>query len=202
MIKKLTNHILSYLISSNAIDDNEETKDYYRYGIEITISSLINILLIIIIGIVSGNALESIVFLACFIPLRQFTGGFHAKTYFLCNLSFAVSFIILLIVYKFTNQYVTSYIVFLIIIFSCIIFFSECPVENKNKVITEEKKKIHKVISVILCFLYGITGAILIMFSYKIGVILLYTLILISFLVIIATFQDLQRRWRYEKGKE
>ena len=24
MIKKLTNHILSYLISSNAIDDNEE----------------------------------------------------------------------------------------------------------------------------------------------------------------------------------
>ena len=45
MIKKLTNHILSYLISSNAIDDNEETKDYYRYGIEITISSLINILL-------------------------------------------------------------------------------------------------------------------------------------------------------------
>lgn len=79
MIKKLTNHILSYLISSNAIDDNEETKDYYRYGIEITISSLINILLIIIIGIVSGNALESIVFLACFIPLRQFTGGFHAN---------------------------------------------------------------------------------------------------------------------------
>lgn len=103
MIKKLTNHILSYLISSNAIDDNEETKDYYRYGIEITMSSLINILLIIIIGIVSGNALESIVFLACFIPLRQFTGGFHAKTYFLCNLSFAVSFIILLIVYKFTS---------------------------------------------------------------------------------------------------
>lgn len=72
MIKKLTNHILSYLISSNAIDDNEETKDYYR------------------------------------------------------------------IVYKFTNQYVTSYIVFLIIIFSCIIFFSECPVENKNKVIKVE----------------------------------------------------------------
>jgi len=162
MIKKLTNHILSYLISSNAIDDNEETKDYYRYGIEITISSLINILLIIIIGIVSGNALESIVFLACFIPLRQFTGGFHAKTYFLCNLSFAVSFIILLIVYKFTNQYVTSYIVFLIIIFSCIIFFSECPVENKNKVITEEKKKIfaggityEKVIQKNRCFYYG-----------------------------------------------
>ena len=201
MIKKLTNHILSYLISSNAIDDNEETKDYYRYGIEITISSLINILLIIIIGIVSGNALESIVFLVFFITHR-YAGGFHAKTYFLCNLSFAVSFIILLIVYKFTNQYVTSYIVFLIIIFSCIIFFSECPVENKNKVITEEKKKIHKVISVILCFLYGITGAILIMFSYKIGVILLYTLILISFLVIIATFQELERRWRYEKGKE
>ena len=101
MIKKLTNHILSYLISSNAIDDNEETKDYYRYGIEITISSLINILLIIIIGIVSGNALESIVFLACFIPLRQFTGGFHAKTYFLSFIcSFIYNFINCIQIYK------------------------------------------------------------------------------------------------------
>lgn len=152
MIKKLTNHILSYLISSNAIDDNEETKDYYRYGIEITISSLINILLIIIIGIVSGNALESIVFLACFIPLRQFTGGFHAKTYFLCNLSFAVSFIILLIVYKFTNQYVTSYIVFLIIIFSCIIFFQNVRLKIKIKSLQKKRKKYIKLFQLFFAF--------------------------------------------------
>ncbi|MCM1228262.1 MAG: accessory gene regulator B family protein [Clostridium sp.] len=91
MIKKLTNHVLEYLISSNVIENDDESKDYYQYGIEITISSLLNIVLIVAIGIVSGNILESILFLSCFVPLRQFTGGFHAKTYFLCNLSFSIS---------------------------------------------------------------------------------------------------------------
>lgn len=194
MIKKLTNHVLEYLISSNVIKNDAESKDYYQYGIEITISSLLNIVLIVAIGIVSGNILESILFLSCFVPLRQFTGGFHAKTYFLCNLSFSISFIILLTVYRFTNQYVTPYIGFTIILFSCIIFLSECPIENKNKVITKEKKKIHKAVSVILGVFYGITGMVLTMFSYKIGVILLYTLVLILLLVIIATFQDMLKK--------
>lgn len=202
MIKKLTNHILKYLISSNVIENDAESRDYYKYGIEITISSLLNILLIIAIGIVSGNILESIVFLACFVPLRQFTGGFHAKTYFLCNLSFSISFAILLTVYRFTSQYVTPYIGFIIILFSCIIFFSECPIENKNKVISKGMKKIHKAVSVILGAIYGIMGMVLTMFSHKIGVILLYSLVLISLLVIIATFQDMERRWELEKCKE
>lgn len=196
MIKKLTNHILKYLISSNVIENVAESRDYYQYGIEITISSLLNILLIVTIGIVSGNILESIVFLACFVPLRQFTGGFHAKTYFLCNLSFSISFVILLTVYRFTNQYVTPYIGFSIILFSCIIFFSECPIENKNKIISKEKKKIHKAVSIILCAFYGITGMVLTIFSYKIGVILLYTLVLILLLVIIATFQDMIKKMK------
>lgn len=194
MIRKLTNHILKYLVSSNVIENTAESRDYYQYGIEITVSSLLNIILIIAIGTVSGNMPESILFLACFIPLRQFTGGFHAKTYFLCNFSFSISFVILLTVYKFTNQYVTPYIGLSIILFSCIIFFSECPIENKNKVITKEKKKIHKAFSVVLGALYGITGMVLTMFSYKIGVILLYTLVLILLLVIIATFQDMLKK--------
>ncbi len=128
MIKKLTNHILKYLILSNVIENDAESRVYYQYGIEITISSLLNILLIIAIGIVSGNILESIIFLACFVPLRQFTGDFYAKTYFLCNLSFSISFVVLLTIYLFTSQYVTPYIGFIIILFSCIIFSSEYPI--------------------------------------------------------------------------
>lgn len=140
MIERFSTIILDYLLKSEVIKNTQEVKDYYQYGIEITVSSLLNVILILLIGLVSGNLIESIIFLLCFIPLRQFTGGYHAKSYFLCNLTFSVSFSIILIVYNLTKEYVTSYFGILIVLVSCIIFFSECPIENKNKPIPAKKK--------------------------------------------------------------
>ncbi len=197
MIEKASTTILNYLLSSEIIKDTEEVRAYYQYGIEITISSVLNVVLITLIGLITGNLLESVVFLLCFIPLRQFTGGYHANSYFRCNLTFSVSFTLLLFVYHLTKEHITSYVIILIIFVSCIIFFSECPVENKNKPISENKKKLHKVLSVILGVAYGGVGVALVLLSHKIGVILLYTLVLITILIIIATFQDIRK-----KGKE
>lgn len=199
MINNLSEIILRYLIKASVIDDTEEYREYYVYGIEITLSSILNIIIILAIGLVSRNLIESIVFLICFIPIRQFTGGFHAKTYFRCNLLFGICFTTLIIIYKLTYQYINIYWGITMVLFSSLIFFSECPVENVNKPIPNRKRIVHKVISVFLSVVYGIIGVKHV--SKGIGVILLYTLILISVLVIIATFQDIERRWKFEKGE-
>lgn len=196
MIERFSTIILDYLLKSEVIKNTQEVKDYYQYGIEITVSSLLNVILILLIGLVSGNLIESIIFLLCFIPLRQFTGGYHAKSYFLCNLTFSVSFSIILIVYNLMKEYVTSYFGILIVLVSCIIFFSECPIENKNKPIPAKKKKLHKLLSVVFGAVYGSAAIALISLSHRIGVIIIYTLVLITFLIIIATFQDLKRKER------
>ena len=88
MISHISEQMLQYLLKSRVINDSDEEKEYYRYGIEITISSLLNIILIIGIGIIFRNVFESIIFLSFFMLIRQFTGGYHADTYFKCNLSF------------------------------------------------------------------------------------------------------------------
>ena len=92
MIKKLSQYILQYLLRNNVIENTQDEKEYYQYGIEITISSVLNILLILGIGLVTRNILENVIFLLFFIPIRQFTGGFYANTYFKCNLSFCIVF--------------------------------------------------------------------------------------------------------------
>lgn len=130
IIEKISSRILKYLLQSEVIEDTKEVRNYYQYGIEITVSSLFGFALVFLIGLLFGNLLESLIFLMCFLPLRQFTGGYHAKTYFYCNLTFSLSFATVLLFYHLTKEYMTTYAGLLIMFFCCVIFFSECPIEN------------------------------------------------------------------------
>ncbi len=96
-MQRLVSIILNFMIKNNVISKDTEEIEFYRYGIEITLSSLINIALISIIGIVTNYTFESTMFLAVFIIMRSFTGGYHANTYIKCNLVISISFVILLL---------------------------------------------------------------------------------------------------------
>lgn len=202
MIERLGSCILEYLLKNNAIEDDEEIIAYYRYGIEITISSLLNVLIIILIGLISKQLVESIAFLLCFIPIRQFTGGFHANSYLKCNASFALCFIILLIIYRFTRDNFDLYYTLAITILSSIVFGFECPVEHVNKKIAREKKPYYKIIAIILCVLYNMIAAVLQVLSYPVGVMITYTIALVSILVMLAVLRDIRREGKKHEGSE
>lgn len=190
MISHISELILQYLLKSNVINDSDDDKEYYRYGIEITVSSLLNIILIMFIGILFHSVPESIVFLIFFMTIRQFTGGFHADTYFKCNCSFCISFISVLMMYHFTEENVTVWISVLISVLCIAIILIACPIENINKPIPKHKRKFHKCLAVILGTGYGITGTILIALSNKYGVLIIYTLALVAVLIIAAIIKD------------
>ena len=190
MISHISEQMLQYLLKSRVINDSDEEKEYYRYGIEITISSLLNIILIIGIGIIFRNVFESIIFLSFFMLIRQFTGGYHADTYFKCNLSFCISFISVLIMYHSTYEKITiSLSVYISILCVAIILFL-CPIENVNKPIPKYKRNFFKYVSAILGIVYGIIGTVLISLSIKYGVLILYTLVLVTALIIAAIITD------------
>ncbi len=186
MIKKMSNLILQYLLRSDVIDDDQDEKEYYQYGIEITISSILNIVLILAIGLLTHNICESFIFLMLFIPIRQFTGGFHASSYFKCNLSFCIVFLSILVMYNFTQEILSTYLSILITFICIIVIALKCPIENKNKPILEERTRFHKRIAILLSTIYGIIAIVFIAFSYKYGALILYTLLSVTVLIFIA----------------
>lgn len=198
MISHISEQILKYLLRSNVINDSNDEKEYYRYGIEITVSSLLNVILIIFIGILFQSVIESIIFLIFFMLIRQFTGGFHADTYFKCNFSFCISFISVLIMYHFTEENVTVWISVLISVLCIAIILIACPIENINKPIPKHKRKFHKCLAGILGTGYGITGTILIALSNKYGVLIVYTLVLVTLLIIAAIIKERRRKYAEE----
>lgn len=188
-----------YLIRSRVIEDTDSDREYYQYGIEITVSSLLNIILILSIGIIARSFFESIIFLLCFVLIRQFTGGYHADTYVKCNLTFCISFLAVLILYYTTAQYLSTYISILITFVCVSVFLLKCPIEHINKPIPNNRKAVHKILAALLGAVYGAIGTALTAFSNRYGALVIYTLSLVTVLVIAAILKE--GRNRNENGK-
>lgn len=149
MINELSKTITLRLQKVGVIQDKFEI---YKYGFELLISSLIGISLILIIGYLSNTFFDSLVFLVCFILLRQCTGGYHSKTYLSCNLSFITVYLIFI---YYRNYIMFSYEGLIIsVIISLLIIFLLAPMEHKNKKMNKEKKTLHKITSRIISFVF------------------------------------------------
>ncbi len=187
MIDFLSRLAMNYLNKYNLIGRSEDEYEHYKYGIEITISSLINLLLVFSIGILINKILCSLIFLIIFISLRQLTGGFHAKTYFRCNITMCCSFAI--VVLGTTILQSLPLFVFIIhILLSIFIEYKFCPVENVNKPIEPKCIPKFKIASIIIsCFISSIGIIIMNSTNYsEYGICIIMTIIIINILVIVS----------------
>lgn len=159
-------HKLSETIADYFFDDKDQYAiEIYIYGIELAISSLFGTILVILIGIVTRNLIESIIFMAALTSVRVFSGGYHANTYLKCNLITLASAIFTitlnkLLIIVFSKQIILYLLIctFVLLLLTIIIY---CPVENKNKQIQPEDKIKFKFMSVavvviqaIVCFTF------------------------------------------------
>ncbi len=201
MVEKISSRLVDYLLKHEVIENTQDDKEYYQYGMEITVSSVLNVILILIIGILFKSFIESLFFLLLFIPIRQYAGGFHASSYFKCNLTFCIAFTALLVLYHLTNELLTSYFAILITYSSILLIIFRCPIENPNKPISPKRKKYHKIMAVTLGAIYGTTGIALTVFSNKYDALILYTLLLVAVLILIALKNE-ERCKKYENCKK
>lgn len=199
MMNRISNRITQYLISNNVISDSSDSIKYYKYSIEITLSSFFNIIEIVFIGFMFHQIFESLIFLIVFIPLRMFTGGYHASTYFRCHLYFCILFSLLLIVYSVTSNTITDNECLIIVLINEVILITECPVVNQNNPVSEFELRRNRVIAIVLGTFINTTGIILTYLSYKIGVLVLYTHLLVSILVIVAMIMNERMKMSYEE---
>lgn len=178
--------VLNFLTKEHVISSEKDTQEFYRYGIEISISSILNVVLIVLLGLITQHIVESIVFLTVFIFLRSFMGGYHANTYFRCNLLMCTSFLAVTFLFERIKNDVSLVFAIIITLLSVIIVSIFCPVENINKPISDERKPKLKIASIMMCLLFSSIGIILLVNNIDLGVMVLLTILLIVVLIIAA----------------
>lgn len=152
MEEKLSRIISEYLISQGI--GKPELFKVYMYGFELIISFLLSLFFIIFIGILLRKTIVTLVFLIVFILLRRFTGGYHAPSFVLCQITTAFTY---LAVIKASISFRINPITYLLLyIFGSIIILKYAPIINKNKPLSSIKRKKNRLHSFwsfsILCF--------------------------------------------------
>ncbi len=180
MIEQLAQKIYVYMSRHTKVDT--ELADVYKYGIEITISSTLNILLVMAISVILKSPLSGISHLACLFTLRSFCGGYHANTYLKCNSLMVIFFVIsyiggrLLVYFNLTDFQLTAAVLML----AFLPIYAFAPVKNKHKPLTERKVKKCRILSIIIYIVLSLLGLYLTFFGYLYGSIIIITLIEIS----------------------
>jgi accessory gene regulator B len=72
-------------------------KDIYTYGLDYWLSIFVNIVFVFLVAIFLHTLIETIIFLYGFISLRNFAGGYHAKTRFGCFITFMAVYLLSMI---------------------------------------------------------------------------------------------------------
>ena len=131
-------------------DFPEKRRPVYIYGAELTLSTLLGCISVLLVSLLLGNILIGLSFLFCFISIRLFSGGYHANTYFSCFLTTNTTFICVYILSQILNTAHNDLLSLFLLIMDCIIIVSFTPVRNIHHPLSEEKSKRNRIISIIL----------------------------------------------------
>lgn len=171
MIQGLSNWFLKIYKSKINLDYDDEI---FIYGVEVIITSLLNIFLLLFIGIISGTVNQAIVYFGAYAFLRKFIGGYHCDTNFKC-IAFNVSkYIIFICIYP--HIVINEIIMMLIITITLILIIFRAPFEHKNRSINDDERFVYKKYSFIITSIY----AVIILLSSEYSHILSYVLVIID----------------------
>lgn len=195
MIKRIALKITNFIFKNTKLDS--DLIEVYKYGVEITISSLLNIILIIAASIVVSDVISGVVFLAVFISLRSFVGGYHAKTYFMCNALFLLTYLTVFYINAaaalIDGELLARFLTVLILL-GIIPIIAFAPVKNLNKPLSDKQAKLSRIIGIAVFILLSIAGLALYYGNIKYGSFAIITLTSVSVLILIEIIKT--RRWK------
>ncbi len=182
---KLSDRITDFYISKNYVPENK--REIYSYGFNIIIADIINFSLIIILGIISKQVLQSVIFLIVLCVVRRYSGGFHAKAYWRCRLCMIVTFLGTMAVTYIVFNYVGANIFFcgIVNIISLLFISVLAPVKHPNKTLNERQVKNNKIKAIITSLIFSVISVIGILENRIEGVTISMTLAAVVILMII-----------------
>ena len=131
--------IVKKLEHNNAELNKTESQEICAYGIEITLSTIVNYVLLFAIGLVFKSIISSVIFGIVFTTIRHYIGGYHCTTYLRCNLTFCGIFISVLLLGRILLNWVNISMLILILLLIGLGVWCLGPVENKYKPVTDDQ---------------------------------------------------------------
>lgn len=161
-----------------------ESSDAYVYGVQLLLSTLLNILCIALISGLAALPFAWIPFLAGFIPMRITAGGFHAKTPLRCFFSFCGSYFIFIAIALRLHESEMQFAILVNSIVTVLAVYLCSPIPAANKPLSDEEIPQKRMLSIVV-------ASVLLLFSLssiKLNTALFFTLCMTSGELVAAVF--------------
>jgi len=132
-------------LSEKLLQQNIITNEQYeicRYGFQQGMTVLLNFITIAVIGCIMHEFLHAMLFMAAFIPLRRYAGGFHAKTPVRCYLYSVGTVIAILLAIKLSM--LTHPICVTIYAVAGTVIAVLAPIEDKHKPLDQTERSVYR----------------------------------------------------------
>lgn len=194
MIKKIAARITKFICKDS--ENQTDMQEIYQYGVELTLSTILNIFWIVVAGVILSDIFSGLIFLAVFMMIRPFTGGYHAKTYFKCNMVFIITFLLvwyarwgILIIPDIELSYRLLEAIVLLGLIPVIMY---SPIENENKRLDRNKRRRFRIIGITLYIIIALLALIVQFVNIRYGAMMLLSMLAVSIMMII----EIIKRWR------
>lgn len=138
MLSRLAKSTAHYFVYKNIIESEDE--EVYAYGTELLYSGVLNILLAIIISLITDTVYPTFLFMLSFIIIRQYIGGYHAKTHIGCMSILGTVLIVFSQLVRFIPSESEAVVSVVLTAISVILTMVFAPVEHPNKPLSENEK--------------------------------------------------------------
>ena len=172
-----------------------EEKALYEYGLRQSAFMALNVFSTLMLGSLFDMTWQSIIFIAAYIPLRSYAGGYHAKSQLKCYAFSEVMVIFALLLIKIICR--DSIICFCVVVSAGIVIFYLAPLESKNKPLNQNEKIIYKkctrvilaILSVCIIAFYGC-------FSRQVSASIATAIVILALMLLLGCFKQNQSNER------
>lgn len=141
MFEKISIKITDKLEENGTV--SRPDRELYEYGLRQMLSTLLNAATALLIGMAMGMTGHAVIFIAAYIPVRIYAGGFHASTPKKCWAVSAVMLAAALFAVKYIpERYFWTISALSLAACACIIWLS--PVEDANKPLDDEENRVYR----------------------------------------------------------
>lgn len=201
MIDKIC-EIITNKISKENPDFDEARLEVINYGLQLIIGEIPKMFLAIALAFILGVGKYTLITLACLIPYRGFSGGFHLKTHIGCFICTTAMYCIPGVLAKYlpiigNYKYIS---VILLFIFAIIMISIYAPADTINlPILTKKERKTKKILSYITMIIS--LSIALVVNNTLISSILIYTILLQTIAITKPAYKISKCEYGYSKLK-
>lgn len=144
MIRNLAEDITFLLIKNKIVEI--EKREIYIYGLEVILLNGGLLITFLIISLLCGELLNFFAYLIFFLPMRLFSGGYHANTSERCFILSTLMFGVSIAASKLIPLLYISFIGKIIGAVSVIVILVLAPLINENNPLSQQQRKRNRII--------------------------------------------------------